>query len=400
MQNPSVSLHDRIDGYSLIGYILVIVLPYATLTNFLARVEREADPIFFIAALAVLLGAVGIHVLADGARFRIGLARSAWWLLALFTVSGVASIFAVDPTKAFVSSALGIAVTILIAYVGKFVLADHAKALRVGALLYTVFIVFLVATLGVVVGKTVGGIQPNQFAKLGLVVMALAYIGQSRYRLLYALVAFACCAIATSRGGIVFMAVFLGVYYLAGAKARTALSMVAALLTVVTVAWLVELVAEVPTISLITQKLLMVDDPTFGLNSGLTGRTGHWEVAAYYLGERPVFGFGFNTRGPIESTSPDLINAHQGTLNLLLDNGFVGAMLFLIAVGTQVFRSVSVIRGASDNAVPRAFLAYALAYVVLMQIEPYYLNLSFPLSVLFILVLVVDPKRATALSRS
>jgi len=398
MKSSSVSVYDSITAYSLIGYIIVIVLPYATLTNFSDRVEREADPIFVIAALTILVAAAGLHVLANGARVKICLARSAWWLLALFTVSGIASIFAVDSIKAFASSSLGISVTLLIAYVGKFALADQSKALRLGAFFYTIYIAFLMVTLSVVIGKTVGGIQPNQFAKLGIVAMAMAYIGQSRYRLLYALVAFACCAVSTSRGGIVFMAVFLGVYYIVGAKIRTALPLAGALISFVAVAWIVELVAGIPTVSLITQNLLMVDDPTYGINSGLTGRTGHWEAASYYLGDRPLFGFGFNTRGPLEATSPELINAHQGTLNLLMDNGVVGAVLFFMAVGTQIFRSLSAFRSTSDNAVPRTFLGYLLAYVVLMQIEPYYLNLSFPLSVLFIFVLVIDPKRAEVLS--
>jgi O-antigen ligase len=78
-------------------------------------------------------------------------------------------------------------------------------------------------------------------------------------------------------------------------------------------------------------KLSLFDiSSTFGRDESLTGRSIIWTTLIQYVFQRPVFGFGFGgfwTEAMRQQTSS---HAHNGYLDIILNIGFIGYMLFFI----------------------------------------------------------------------
>lgn len=65
-----------------------------------------------------------------------------------------------------------------------------------------------------------------------------------------------------------------------------------------------------------------LNDRYRGLGSGGTGRTEHWVDFIPQLAERPLLGFGFRNRAAY-------LGAHNGFMNIILENGLLGGALFI-----------------------------------------------------------------------
>lgn len=136
--------------------------------------------------------------------------------------------------------------------------------------------------------------------------------------------------------------------------------------------------------------ILGVSDAT-RTGEDFAGRDVHWSLGLRLYLHAPILGFGFATRQGLDPEIAGLsLNAHSGFINLLLDLGGVGTLLFVLAVGTTI---VALIRGG-EPLLPAA--ACILAFLPLMLVEPDYLSFTSPdvLALLFAVSQVTGKQRA------
>jgi len=92
----------------------------------------------------------------------------------------------------------------------------------------------------------------------------------------------------------------------------------------------------------------------FGRDSTFTGRADLWQSASTVISKRPWLGHGYGTGwvGGGDDATTDIAqftewnapNAHNGFLNLTLDLGFVGLILFLVASAVALHRAIRHLR--------------------------------------------------------
>jgi exopolysaccharide production protein ExoQ len=110
-----------------------------------------------------------------------------------------------------------------------------------------------------------------------------------------------------------------------------------------------------------------------GRSSDLTGRTELWSFTWSMIAKRPLFGYGlsgFWMGASEESVSLQTqlgwtpVYSHNGYLEILLSLGFVGMMLFLIALGTGIRRVLSRARrnASIQDMWPLAFFSFFLVH--------------------------------------
>lgn len=118
-------------------------------------------------------------------------------------------------------------------------------------------------------------------------------------------------------------------------------------------------------------QLLGVSDTT-RTGADFAGRGLHWAAGLRVLENNELFGFGYATRGGFDETAEGAaLNAHSGMINLLLDLGFVGALLFVAAylsALTALFK-----RTLLGNRIALCGAAFMVSFLPLMALEPNYL---------------------------
>ena len=92
----------------------------------------------------------------------------------------------------------------------------------------------------------------------------------------------------------------------------------------------------------------------FGRDPTFTGRVDLWQSASTVIAKRPWLGHGYGTGwvGGGDDATTDIAqfsewnapNAHNGYLNLTLDLGFVGLILFLVASAVALYRAIRHLR--------------------------------------------------------
>lgn len=254
------------------------------------------------------------------------------------------------------------------------------QTLHIAGIILAGFTGILFAVLPVRWGFTLGGIQPNQFAKLGLAVLVLGHCTAGRFRLLALGIAILCALISTSRAAILFLTVFATVYYLPENPMRRAITLTlggAAVLGLFFADWLL----STGVFAHIRDKLLLLSDPALGLGSGFSGRDKYWQSGLQAIPEN-ILGWGYNTRGATGGQEAHDLNAHQGYINLVLDAGVIGLFLFLAALASffvHVRKSA-----AQGNTVSRAGAAFCMSYPFIMALDPIYFSITLPLSAIFL----------------
>lgn len=247
-------------------------------------------------------------------------------------------------------------------------------------------------------GETVGGIQPNQYAKAAIFPMILAMLIRDGRWWIFAIFAVIAAVLVTSRGAILFLALFWTAYLLIVAPGKTirlaiifgfpALALLAALQ-----------LAGLDLIGVVANDILHLNDAYFGIEGGFSGRTEHWDAAFPIIADNPIFGYGFRTRGTF-SLGGDSMNAHQGFLNLMLDSGLVGFAFFMLAIA---FALVERLPRTTDSLGERHRKAVLFGFILgamgILAFDPLYLNIGNPFTLLFIFALCAESKVATQLVR-
>ncbi|NJO42278.1 MAG: O-antigen ligase family protein [Cyanobacteria bacterium RU_5_0] len=120
--------------------------------------------------------------------------------------------------------------------------------------------------------------------------------------------------------------------------------------------------------------VLFLQDPAAGLDligrdTTLTGRTDTWAFAIDMIEKRPWFGYGFTAfwnglNGEsayiIRSVRWDILDSHNGILDLWLELGFVGVVVFLLGYWTSVIRAIALVRSTNtpEGLFPLLYLTY------------------------------------------
>jgi O-antigen ligase len=112
-----------------------------------------------------------------------------------------------------------------------------------------------------------------------------------------------------------------------------------------------------------------------GRDSTLTGRTAVWTAVVDAIRERPLLGYGYADfwRWGVQGEARDVLNAihwsglqqaQSGYLDLCLDLGLVGLMVFLCGLGVAMWRGLKLFRSGSTSTAkwPLMFLAFFFMY--------------------------------------
>jgi exopolysaccharide production protein ExoQ len=110
-----------------------------------------------------------------------------------------------------------------------------------------------------------------------------------------------------------------------------------------------------------------------GKDATLTGRTDLWAAVLQQIERYPVLGHGYSAfwlgwSGPsaavLTAVQWEVPHAHNGFLDLLLDLGGVGLLLFAAGFGVAAVRSVATLRATrtAEGIWPLAFLTFMLFY--------------------------------------
>lgn len=382
----------RIVGLLLGAFFVLSTAHYRLATSFTA----EAPP--STAAFAIGLGAIGTITLL-WKRMRLGrrLPLSSELMLAFFALSCVVAVLFGDQTLFAIASA-GTASFLVLAF------SAWRDEIRAGLVLHyagyvlAAYLLFLFATLNIRFGSSVGFIQPNQFAKLGLAVMVLGHCSHGKFRHISTALAISAAVVTTSRASILFLVVFLALYHLPRGRMNLATTGIGLCSVALLVA--ADQALGLGYLAQFGDQVLLLEDPTQGVGTGFSGRDDHWRAGLAAAWENPL-GFGYNTRQGIDVGGASTINAHQGFLNILLDVGVLGLALFIAAV-VVLFRSTAPLAWGEDSyAVRNSARAFLVGFLGSMLLDPVYLSVTLPLSALFLCLLCIggpSERRGTARS--
>ena len=111
---------------------------------------------------------------------------------------------------------------------------------------------------------------------------------------------------------------------------------------------------------ILLSKVLMVDDPRRGLDSGGTGRAAAWQEAWAVFEQHPLFGVGYRHH---EQYITAASSAHQAYLATAADMGVIGLLVFLIflfvGLGAALYKAVT-LRSKGYAALAALLLGYAV----------------------------------------
>jgi len=152
-------------------------------------------------------------------------------------------------------------------------------------------------------------------------------------------------------------------------------------------------------------------EPVFtalGRDATLTGRTELWAVVVANIAERPWLGYGFNafwlgwsgaSATVLSSVGWDTPHSHNGFLDLWLDLGFAGVLLFLVGFGVAARAALRCARSTHTAAGlwPLAFLSFTILANVT---ETGILRQHSLFWILYVAVLSSDPLVGVGASRS
>jgi O-antigen ligase len=259
-------------------------------------------------------------------------------------------------------------------------------------------------------GGVIGGINRNTTATAALGAMICCLLSPKQ-TVRWAAIAtgIVMAVIVSSRGSMVAMVVFFAVYYTIQNGTFRAARYAFGALAMATVV----LIASPSLQHVVFEDILHVHDKARGIGSGFTGRWEMWQQGLGAFWQQPILGYGFRatTHG-----GGSYGGVHSGYIKILIETGFVGAILVIAAVVTELVRrfrlgitfrdlppaaapGIDVVETARINAVVCGTLAMTM---VIWVYEQLYINLGSVVSLVFFLMMAAPAyitTRGTALRR-
>lgn len=353
--------------YQMIGYLIFSLMSLQTLVQSLKNLKRNVTSVDFL-------------------------------LFLLFCIFSIASsIWSIDPRTTILNGVVMLHL-FLIFYETKICFRDKSSLIRI--VCYVIVVGFLagLVSFGVNNARTIGGIQPNQLAKIALTIHILFYLTYRdiRAKIISLFISVATCLLLSSRGGVIYVLLFTTL-----SLTRSEIIFITKhlfkyyfFICVLAFSILFSLNSE-----LIEAKLqlfathLGIFDGSRGIGSGFSGRTDHWLNGLAAFQDNFLIGTGFKS-------SKEVVLAHSGILNLLIDVGLIGSSLFFLSIFTMLLHKIIVLNKYStsenhpDVPLIRISLASIVTFVSIAFIDPIYLNFGFPLTItLFLLMFSKQPIR-------
>jgi O-antigen ligase len=286
LSNPTAStLSQQVDQRLLLGLFVIV---FAIALHYIYRVPINAN--IFLPRDGLLLIFFGLTLLSTVPRGLTGPSINAAVLLSLaFSIR-------------------------IMSFSPRFFKATIAASITCVAFLIAAQIMH-----GPPIGRYLGGIHPNIYSASAIAAVALALFAPRPFFEATTAIALTCALLVSSRYGVVCVAL---IYILFNAiNLSTAGPIRIALMMIVCLALMGDLMANGGDSYI--GSAMEIDDTSRGAGSGLSGRDKHWASFLPQFEKHMFSGFGFRNRAAY-------LGAHNGYLNVLLENGVIGAFLLLI----------------------------------------------------------------------
>jgi O-antigen ligase len=254
-------------------------------------------------------------------------------------------------------------------------------------LILNVFFVFAALGLyGAPLDRWVGGIHPNIFSQASIILAFTALMILNGWkRTLVILVALYVAVIVDSRYALVAVFTMCLGMLLLEANTKMKIFSLVSLVFLFVLSFFNHYFTEV----------LSLDDANRGLSSGVSGRAYNWENFLPQLSERPFFGYGFRN-------TAELIGAHNGFMQYVLENGLIISFLFFSSLlAILASNAFSVRRSLSDRTFQahegRVVFATIIAIIFVANLQPQLISFGDQLGPLTFVVLLRIPTALSAL---
>jgi O-antigen ligase len=280
--------------------------------------------------------------------------------------------------------------------------ATVTRLLPILGLIIFAYLLLLAMALGTQ-GRTIGFFPPNDIAKLAMIGGTLCLFGARKTALFGVAAALLCILLTQSRGTLIAFIIELTIMWFLGGQLRgklQAVLLVVGLLGMLSVLDLMRL-QQPPIAAQVLDGILLLSDEKRGTSSGLTGRTDHWETGLETWKESPAVGYGLRTRaGNLDLFAGPSVNAHSGYLNMMLDVGLIGAIIVLTSFAANLHSRIRSLRTRASAGASRRIDVICLSFLVsalfLWTLEPIYINIGAPFSVMILLLLAAPITTARA----
>jgi len=126
----------------------------------------------------------------------------------------------------------------------------------------------------------------------------------------------------------------------------------------------------------IIYKVLLIDDPYRGLNTGFVGRFEGWVEGISIFFENFLFGSGYRTN----------VHVHNGFIRMFSELGLLFSLIVLIVLLKALFKNFKLCFFA-DNSLKKFYVSSLISYIFLYMFAPRYINLNImSVFILFILL--------------
>jgi O-antigen ligase len=238
-------------------------------------------------------------------------------------------------------------------------------------------------------GRFVGSLTPNHFANIALAAVILGTLGPTLIRFAVVPVGVALTLPVNSRGTLVAIAVMVLVRWglrLTSERRVVAiggLSVACGLLTL-----LILHPGLRTTVGNVADDVFAMDDLSRGAGSGGTGRLELWRDAFDAIAERPLAGAGFRA---VRQSDGRISTAHNAYIDLFQEIGIPLAITLIGCLTVALVRRVRSARTAIAEESAQLWIAGGLlAIAINAMFEVHLLNIGFPLSVVFMLLLTAN----------
>jgi hypothetical protein len=134
----------------------------------------------------------------------------------------------------------------------------------------------------------------------------------------------------------------------------------------------------------IIYKVLLIDDPYRGLNTGFVGRYEGWAEGISIFLDNFLFGSGYRTN----------VHVHNGFIRMFSELGFLFSTIVLFVLLKALFKNFTLCFFA-DNSLKKYYVSSLISYIFLYMFAPRYINLNImSVFLLFILLntLIINKK--------
>ncbi len=310
----------------------------------------------------------------------------AWWPMALFVgLATISTVWSEDGYDTLLRAlVLGVYLTGLIGFLNT---SDSSRSIPLAVLVIAAGMAILAILLGPS-ARTFGGITPNLIGHFAFTAMVLLSM-MNRLKWWALAIILGLLFYTQARTVLIASATFLLFRYAVFPAADAAKSRLLPLgIAALGMAFVIVLAPVIMSIIPDVSELLGITSQS-RLDGSLTGRTAYWTAGLDVFEQTPLLGYGFDTRGTLDTEWGARMNAHSGMVNLLLDLGVIGATLFTLWFLSALWRSVAVMEGetAKTNA------AALFGFVPMLVSEPNYISLYHPSSYLLLLCLCLPSVR-------